>query len=244
MIDRVHLFYTKDDRSLKIEASQVPLSCVERDRFESISSPIKKREYLFSRFILDKILREQFNADISIFEKDSNGRPFLKDSFGSISISHSKGHLLVGVCPTQFKVGVDIEAKQWNQNMMTIAKQHFAPDEVEQLKNTRNNEQMGITFRSLWSLKEAYFKVICTDKGIDVVKAVSCDLHKGTIKTLNLSYHLSPFSFWVYAEKEFSCGVCIQRNNIQEKLKIVDIFSNIEMEGIRLLSNLENKSVM
>ena len=30
--------------------------------------------------------------------------------------------------------------------------------------------------------KEAYFKVICTDKGIDVVKAVSCDLHKGTIK--------------------------------------------------------------
>ena len=44
---------------------------------------------------------------------------FLKITLVPLVFHIQKAIYLWGL-PTQFKVGVDIEAKQWNQNMMTI----------------------------------------------------------------------------------------------------------------------------
>lgn len=109
---------------------------------------IKKKQY-------QKTIKEivaLYGNDIFVY-KNSDGKPFLKNSNINISISHSEGILVVilslGI------IGVDVEKHFSISGMDAISL--LKKEECELIKDLDSNEFKKVFFE-LWCLKESYFK--------------------------------------------------------------------------------------
>lgn len=177
MIDKPLIFFCKANENTEIAESQVALSDEDQSRLIRITAPLKKREYLQSRYFLSAILRQFFDLSLESVSKSETGKPNLKNLEIALTMSHSKNLYAFGFAPQGTKIGIDVETKGNEKSIMSIAERHFSKFEVEQLKAAPIDKQMQL-FRQLWSLKEAYFKVIGDDHGLSSVLNLSFDLQQ------------------------------------------------------------------
>lgn len=135
--------------SLEFLKSNVRLSKNEELTFEKIKNENRKKQWLASRIILDKISETN---KLSIVYKE-NGQPLIKDGTHQISISHTTKY--VAVILSQFlNVGIDIEGI--HPRVLKIRHKFVSNEEDHYLNNSQNLEESLIL---IWSAKEALFKM-------------------------------------------------------------------------------------
>lgn len=110
--------------------------------------PKREREYLASRYILQKALPRGFS--VAEYSKDKNGTPGITESEICIGISHS--HDLTACIVSNRRVGCDIEIYQdrilnLSDRFMTPENQKWAEDQ-NRLKKTH----------LIWGIKESAYK--------------------------------------------------------------------------------------
>ena len=74
----------------------------------------------------------------------------------STSYTHEKGILALS---TGYSIGIDIEYMHNDPGLLAIAKRYFYPEEWNRIRSLPIGERMD-AFYVLWTLKEAYLKVI------------------------------------------------------------------------------------
>jgi phosphopantetheine--protein transferase-like protein len=140
--------------------SQFQFSDNELENFTKIKHETRKREYLATRLLLQKLLNKKVEIEYL-----QSGKPLLKNSHFNISISHSAN--FVAIIISTKKIGIDIE--NTNRNITKIATKFLSSDEIEHIKKTEN-KQIATTL--YWSAKEAIFK--CTNEnGIQINEQIA-----------------------------------------------------------------------
>ena len=132
-------------------------------RYKSFSDIMRKRQFLFSRFLLKNKLFEITgeNSSETYFEIGPHGKPFLKNNRIHFSISHSENY--VSYVIAKKPIGLDIQVQRPFSNVDALIKKicHIAESDI--LLSSEKKEDLLL---KLWSLKEAYSK--CTGFGIQV----------------------------------------------------------------------------
>lgn len=102
-----------------------------------------------------------------LIHRDSSGRPHLDSSLqwrGDFNLSHS-GEWIVLALTDQGRVGVDVE--KLNPIDFSVAKKCFTEKECRNLFNRCGEDQLSF-FYQLWTLKEAFVKMIGTGLSFDL----------------------------------------------------------------------------
>lgn len=144
------------------EARYLPvLNREELFRYKSFKDISRKRQFLFSRFILKNKLFEVTgqNADDIHFEIGPHGKPFLPGNRIYFSISHSENYVAYAIAKKE--VGIDIQAQRTFSNLNGLIEKVCHPNERVLLEKSLNRES---DFLKIWNLKEAYSK--CVGLGI------------------------------------------------------------------------------
>lgn len=116
----------------------------EKIKYQSISHPIKKLEYLGSRHLKHQLFGYQ-----EIFY-DHTGAPYLEKQ-GYISLSHAYPFVVIAVCENH-KIGVDIEPV--SEKAIRTAVRFTTKKEIEPLNFSNSFEHT-----LLWSFKETLYKL-------------------------------------------------------------------------------------
>lgn len=144
------------------EARYLPvLNREELFQYKSFKDVARKRQFLFTRFILKNKLYEitNQNADDIHFELGPYGKPFIPGKRIHFNISHSENY--VAYIISKKEVGIDIQAQRTLSNLDGLIKKVCHPNEKEILEKSSNKES---DFLKIWNLKEAYSK--CLGLGI------------------------------------------------------------------------------
>lgn len=132
--------------SLEDLINQCQLSDSEQQRFTSLIAERRKKEFLASRILLEKLL----GKNQEIIYNDS-GKPFLNGTSKNISISHSADFATVFI--SEKNIGIDVE--QTTRNIDKVASRFLHPNEQKFIEGLENQQGATILF---WSAKEAIFK--------------------------------------------------------------------------------------
>lgn len=123
---------------------------------------LAKKEYIASRLVLKRIISLLYHCkfeDIDLFfdEKESLLIPRLhqKTLPFTLSVSHSKGMVLIGITQKSNLIGVDIEFINVQRDVNKLAKAFFHPNEHKNVI-----EKGHQYFYQLWTLKEATAKIL------------------------------------------------------------------------------------
>ncbi len=146
--------------SLEELFQQSSLSDSEQERFNTFTAERRKKEFLATRILLDKLLKSKDE----IIYPDISGKPGLKHSNKNISISHSVDFATLII--SDKKVGIDIE--QTTRNIDRVASRFLHPTEKDFIQKQENQQNTKVLF---WCGKEAIFK--CTElQGIEFNKEI------------------------------------------------------------------------
>lgn len=120
------------------------LSQQEKTRFEGFKSEKRKLEFYFTRFLWSRF------SEYQEIKYDLNGRPKIENGF--ISISHSRKLIAIAYSPDKH-IGIDIE--HFNDKIARIL-----PKFLSKAENQRFDLADQTTITTLWSIKEAMYKVL------------------------------------------------------------------------------------
>ncbi len=140
-------------------ATQCTLSEIDQLKFDNFIAERRKKEFLASRILLQKLLNK--NAEI---EYNQAGKPYLKHSNLNISISHSVDFACVFI--SEKNIGIDVE--QTTRIIDKIATRFLHPKEQEFIAGLQKQQEAKLLF---WAAKEAIFKCI-DDQGIEFNKQI------------------------------------------------------------------------
>ena len=117
----------------------------------------RRESFLAGRALLATLMRDHFGcARLPDIQPGANGKPaFCDPSLPHFSLSHSRQHLLVAICPSG-EVGCDIETLRPRASMLALAHEVFSPAENQWLR--AQGEQPAAAFWQLWTLREACLK--------------------------------------------------------------------------------------
>ncbi|HLG02920.1 MAG TPA: 4'-phosphopantetheinyl transferase superfamily protein [Bacteroidia bacterium] len=123
----------------------MPLSSAERDVFDKFTHPYRRKQWLATRILLDKLMP---GARI---DYDVSGKPFTNYHGMHISLSHT-GKLIALIADVD-PCGIDIETLR--PTISRIAHKFLSPVEMAAAQSGSASERMHI----YWSVKEALYKV-------------------------------------------------------------------------------------
>lgn len=206
------VFLCKEEYELPVKLDNLDLHETEINRFSEIKSMKKAREFLLSRFILQDILKTEFDLSLKKFKKKSN-IPILEDSSINISMSHSGDYFLYGF--SNMKIGVDIETKLPKSNAIDLARKYFSLKEQLQIESQPDALEQKKYFQRIWSLKESYFKFWGEQQSIEKVNDLVFDLDGG----LDSVSRDSVFYFQKFENLSFS--ICIESVPVSSKIMIL-----------------------
>lgn len=143
------------------------LSARERERFERLRFPRRRREWLLGRYAA-KALLSRAEADLaerswSAIEilSEAGGAPVVfvdeQPRTGTLSISHRAGLVFVAWRPDGGALGVDVERIEERKGV--FVEDYFTPAEQESLGGLPPDQHM-LAVTLLWSLKEAALKAL------------------------------------------------------------------------------------
>jgi len=117
--------------------------------FDTMRNENRKKQWLASRIILDKL---SDNSKHLIVYKN-NGQPFISDGIHQISISHTSKFVAV-ILSRFLKVGIDIEGI--HPRILKIRHKFVSPSENDFIEDDGNLLE---SLFLIWSAKEALFKM-------------------------------------------------------------------------------------
>lgn len=137
------------------------LSPIERERYQQISAPDQRQEYLCARALLRSVLSLYGDKAPGewLFEYDRFGKPTLSNAEGlelNFNLSQAVGVVACVVSRGQ-RIGIDLEYHPDGEAMLEVADNYLAPAEIEALDALPKPERVESFFR-YWTLKEAYLK--------------------------------------------------------------------------------------
>ncbi len=170
---------TESEKSLQ-EACSLPSN--EEEEMGFITSEQRRKE----RLAIYLLLYHLFGKKIYLGYHD-NGRPFLQNEVGDISIAHTKRFVTIVYHPTAH-VGIDIECT--TRNFSAVERKALSETERGYLAEKKRDIQLCI----IWGAKEALYKQICTS-GIDFSKQFEIE---------KFTPHKKGKLFATYTDKEFT----------------------------------------
>ncbi len=147
---------------------------------EQIGHPLKKREFLASRIILEQVCNQQRVRD-TIIHKTIHGKPFFPENNWHFSISHTEKYAVCAVS-AENTIGIDVEKIQ--DKFKIIAPKFLTEKEV----NYCNSNIDKIALR--WCIKEAAYKWN-GEKGLSFKEEIliSEDLKSARVKESETQIH-------------------------------------------------------
>lgn len=113
--------------------------------YNSIANPLKKTQWLASRYWLKKMSGKTHRLDLV---KTELGKPHITNSTFNFSISHSQNRIALILSPSRF-VAIDIE---WVQPKLTRLKHKFIhPEDFDSMDDIQ-------ALALIWSAKETIYK--------------------------------------------------------------------------------------
>lgn len=164
-----------DDKLIDDIYKNLPLYI--KERIDSVNSKKRKRETLFSWYLIKKTLFA-LGYDINDFEflTSDNGKPCVKGNAFYFNISHSHG--ICACVVSSCECGIDIECVKDYPKKVSDA--YFFENEKELIKNSHNKND---TFYKIWTLKESYIKMKALGVfDIKDIKILSLDPVKANVK--------------------------------------------------------------
>jgi len=137
----------------------------EQEEMAFITNEQRRKE----RLVVHLLLTHLFGKKIYLGYHD-NGRPFLQNATGDISIAHTRRFACIIYHPTAH-VGIDIESA--TRNFAAVEQKILSGNEKKSLSAKHRDRQLCL----IWCAKEALYKHIC-DPGIDF--AAQLDVAKFT----------------------------------------------------------------
>lgn len=139
--------FWKLEESAEYLLTKLDLSAEEEERFQSFTCERRKREFLASRVLLNKI-----TGGTRKIVYDNHGRPFLSESNGYISLSHSGS--LAAVILSDTPAGIDVE--EITRNIERIMPRFLSDEELSWIQMSADSHQAALIS---WCAKEAIFKM-------------------------------------------------------------------------------------
>lgn len=138
----------------------VSLSMEQRARAQRLVNTQHRRYYIASHTALHAILKLYLPISGRLqFRYDNYGKPYLLNN-ASLYFNLSDSHKVALYAITKNReVGIDIESIRGNLRTNDIVKRFFSPDEITAFRRLPQNQHLAGFFR-IWTLKEAYIKVI------------------------------------------------------------------------------------
>lgn len=217
---KLYLYKMEPEASVSFEDLDLHQSEVER--FKKIKSSKKAREFLLSRFLLQKILDSEFEISLQCFRKDLE-YPVLENTKIQISMSHSAEFFMFGF--SDMKIGVDIETKFPKLDAIELAKKYFSTQEQKLIESKTNQESQKKVFQSLWSLKESYYKYLGQEQSLEMVNELVFDLGQS----------LDPVKenprFYYQQARDYSFSFCMESEPLSSEILIMG--ENVSLSALQ-----------
>lgn len=130
-----------------------------------LKSAKRQYEWLTVRAMLYRI----FQHEVEIYYSPE-GKPFVRKEKCHISISHSKDYATI-LLSTSYQIGVDIEAVA--PKITSLCHRITLPTELPANYELLNEKQKSLLLTSIWCTKEATFKSLSDQEGIQMLKDIS-----------------------------------------------------------------------
>ena len=136
----------------------------------------RKKQSILARILLKNILKNKYNINYKdmIIKYNKYGKPFIDNI--SFNISHSHDYVIVAT--SNKNIGIDIEMiRDYNPTSMNL----FCTD--NEIKYINNNQNKKLAYWKIYTLKEAYFKMLGTN--LSNMKNVEFKILKNKITCVN-----------------------------------------------------------
>jgi 4'-phosphopantetheinyl transferase len=161
------------------------LSTAEWDKFNSLKSDKRRRDWLLGRWTAKQLLQQtiqqrtgrKLSSDEIEIGNDVDGVPTVNCQLStvnwqwSISISHSQGHAFCAVRQGGGAIGADME--QIEPRMTGFAEAYFTDAEQERITHHASRFTYHALVTAVWSAKEAVLKALHLGLSVDT-RAVCC----------------------------------------------------------------------
>lgn len=130
--------------------------------------PKGKHMYAFTRIALRHVL-SRYETHVAPgqwrFTRQGAGKPTISepDSTLHFNLTHADDLLVIAVCD-HAEVGVDVEDRKREVDVMALSRRYYQGNEIRELELQADPEKQRIDFLTLWTLKEAAVKA--TGKGL------------------------------------------------------------------------------
>ncbi|MFE4263174.1 4'-phosphopantetheinyl transferase family protein [Streptomyces sp. NPDC056883] len=139
----------------------------ERARYEAVSDPLGRAEFVLARYVLRSVLGRMLGrppARVGV-ALDRAGRPWVTDAPGvDVSIAHAAGVVAVavgtGLAPGT-RIGVDVEEVRTVPRAGELARRLFSPAERARL-GLASGLAGDLLWLDVWTRREAYVKAVGT----------------------------------------------------------------------------------
>ncbi len=154
----VDVFFAKLSTFASIVDLAKYLSPQEQEKLAQINSDFGKKKFAVGRYLIRSQLAKLLGCAANEVELEitKNGRIELKDRSLSFNLSHSKDVAILAIS-NQRQVGIDVELIR-KKDFLLIAKNFFKANELEILKNAKNEDEQAKLFYYFWTAKEAVVK--------------------------------------------------------------------------------------
>jgi 4'-phosphopantetheinyl transferase len=154
-----HLWWVRPETFQASPAALALLSEQERVQHQRYLTAQKRHEYLVTRVLVRRVLGRALGVAPQSLQFVTNpwGRPALAPPAPMhFNVSHTEG-LVVCLVSTNPEIGVDTERLARAPDLLALAPEVFAPQELSDLAALAANEQARRAV-VLWTLKESYIK--------------------------------------------------------------------------------------
>ena len=134
----------------------------ELEEIEMIKSPVRRKEKLAVRAILNEV----FPNKVYLGHHD-NGKPYIQNSCTEISISHTPRFAAIIIHPEE-DLGIDIESL--DRDFSVVEKKALSEEEIDDLGEKNLNLQLAI----YWCAKEAIYKRM-SQHGVDFAEQIEIE---------------------------------------------------------------------
>ncbi|MGM9645446.1 MAG: 4'-phosphopantetheinyl transferase family protein [Eubacteriales bacterium] len=136
----------------------------------------RRTEHFMAYDLCKDMLFLYFGIENPVFEKTSNGKPFIDNGGAFFSISHTENRVYCAVSDKNIGIDAEFSPGKSDKKIQKFANRFFAVNEIEFIEKEGFSEK---AFFEVWTKKEAYIKL----KDMTLADIKKIDTTKLNIKT-------------------------------------------------------------
>lgn len=159
--DNCHIWLVRlNSLQVRLDEFEAVLSDQERERADRFVNKSLRDDFVLAHGWMRHALAEYTGecAALQTFVQGEHGKPRLVDDGIAFNLSHSHGVAALAVAKDA-RIGIDIQFRDPDVDMLAIARRFFAREEVDWLQSVDEGRRLDVFYR-IWTLKEAYIKAI------------------------------------------------------------------------------------